>query len=75
MTDLCTKFHVPSSNDSLVTAIKPKDRNRIHAATMFYLAFYKQKKSLNKVAYFWKVYNHTSFQDLILSGASDFLTS
>jgi hypothetical protein len=56
------KFHVHSSNTSLVTAIKPRA-----AMLLFYIL---QKVILIKAAHFLEIYYHTSFQNPKLSVAS-----
>jgi hypothetical protein len=46
---LHTKFHMPSSNGSLVIATKPKTKYTFHAEVTL---FYTHKNTLTKVAYF-----------------------
>jgi hypothetical protein len=45
MTYLRTKFHVPSSNDSLVIAIKPKAKENVRKVAMllFYILYIKKE--------------------------------
>jgi hypothetical protein len=50
---LCTKFHRPSSNGSLVTAIKPKDKYRFQTAAIL-LCCILQGKQICKSCMFLK---------------------
>jgi hypothetical protein len=59
--DFHTKFHVPSSNDSLGIAIKP-EVNVILGQSRYYILHLKI--ILIKVLYFSKIYYHASFQDI-----------
>jgi hypothetical protein len=49
MTYLRTKFHTPSSSDSLVVAIKPKAKENVRTAAMllFYILY---TKKMNKTS-------------------------
>jgi hypothetical protein len=59
----------PYKVSHLVTTIKPKVRYRFHVATM--LLHYSPKTiSITKVAYFSQIYQHTKFEDSIISVTS-----
>jgi hypothetical protein len=51
MIHLCTKFHVPSSNYSLVAAAKPKVKTHFRTAAML-LFDIQQKYYLNEICIF-----------------------
>jgi hypothetical protein len=63
-----TKFHFLSSNGSLVIAIKPKTRYRVHIAAT--LLFYLKKKKKSTKAVYFQIHYHISLQDSIISGTT-----
>jgi len=62
---LHTKFHMPSTPDSLVITIKMKTKYRLHAATML---FYILHKII--LTHFQKAYYHTPLWYAKQSGTS-----
>jgi hypothetical protein len=51
------KFHMPSSNGSLLTVIKQEAKYKFRLATML-LFYITQKCILSKNVYFFKIYFH-----------------
>jgi hypothetical protein len=66
---LYTEYHLLGSNDMLVIAIQPKPKYKFLAHPVL-LHFILKANYLKTVAYFSKVYCHTSFQDPVLGSAS-----
>jgi hypothetical protein len=64
---LRTKCNLPNFSGSSVIAIQPKDKYRFHHAAT--LLLYSTKRILTKAAYVSKDFQHTSYQDPVLSGA------
>jgi len=60
---LHTKFHKPSSDCSLVTAIKPKTMHSSYRSHVVKHTFYK-RSALTIVAYFSRIYYQHNFSTL-----------
>ena len=61
--NLCTKFHMPILNCSLVVTMKLKGNKNFHTANML-LFYIPLKYYLNKALYFSQICYHTHFRDL-----------
>jgi hypothetical protein len=73
MASLHTNFTVPSSNGSLVFAIKWKAKENV--CTMpYYFTFYENKilQTFTKFTYFSKLYYHMLFQVAVVSYPPDY---
>jgi hypothetical protein len=66
---LCTEFHMPSANRLLVTAVKPKHKEKFRTADILLFYILEKKSFQRNVSYFSKIHCRTPFQDNHVRGA------